>query len=384
MGRDLAGMDLKENTSEKKKARRDHTLVWEAAPGDPRNVGDVRYRMQVQLAGDQPAGLGAFWKVPEDYIRARDRQNFLSISTATLRIGLIAGFVVFGLWMLIRNIRNGLVPWPMTLKIAIAPALLTALGPLLAMGTLLANYPTAIPLETFRVMSYLVVLMSAIFAFVIYAGCAAIVTSFFPDSIAALRREGRSILRRDAVFALLAAIGLGLLLHQTNALLLARFHAQALHQIAPPDLIVSSVPALSALADLRVVPTYAAVVALAALAIAGLRRRWLLAPVFLLSAFLYLPLDIRTPGEFALQYGIGLIAVAAAAAFCFLFARSNSLAYALVFALMAARGPLVDLFGTPAPGLTVQGWVVCAVLGAAVLWAVLPRPVPRAQSAQPE
>jgi membrane protease YdiL (CAAX protease family) len=384
VGRKLAGMELKENTSEKKKSRRDHTLVWEAQAGDPRNVGDVRYRMQVQLAGDQPTSLGVFWKVPEDFVRARDRQNFLSISTATLRIGLIAGFVVFALWVLVHNVRNGLIPWPLTLKLAIAPALLTALGPLLAMRTLLQNYPTAIPLETFRAVSYLVVLMSAIFGFVIYTGCAAIVTSFFPESLTALRREGRAILRRDAVFALLAGLGLGLLLHQANSLLLARFHGQALYQIAPPDLIVSAVPALSALADLRSVPVYAAVIALAALVVARLRRPWLLVLLAPLAAFFYLPLDVRTPGEFALQYGIGLLAVAAAAIFCFLFARRNALAYALVFAVMAARGPLTELFGNSAPGLTVQGWIVCAALAAAVLWAVVPGAGSRAQSAHSE
>jgi membrane protease YdiL (CAAX protease family) len=384
MGRDLAALDLKENHSEKKKARRDHTLVWEARAGDPRNVGDVRYRMRVDLAGDRPTSLGVFWKVPEDYIRARERQNFLSISTATLRIGLIAGFIVLGLWMLVHNIRNGTVRWPVTLKLAIAPAVLTALGPLLSMRALLQNYPTAVPLETFRAMSYLIVLMSAVFGFVVYAGCAAIVSSFFPESLSALRREGRGTLRRDAVFAMLAALGFGLLLHQANSLLLARFHGQALYQVAPPDTIVSAVPALSALADLRSIPAYAAAVALAALVVVGIRRRWLLAPLFLLAATLYLPLDIRTPGEFFLQYSLGLLGVAAAAAFCFLFARRNYLAYALVFALMAERGPLVDLFGNPAPGLSVQGWIVCAVLGAAVLWAVLPGATLRAQSAQTE
>ena len=384
MGRSLAGMELKENTSEKKKSRRDHTLVWEALPGDPRNVGDVRYRMQIGLSGDQPTGLGVFWKVPEGFVRARDRQNFLSIFTATLRIGLMAGFIVFGIWVLIRNIRNGLVPWPLTLKLSIAPALLTALGPLLAMRSLLQNYPTAIPLDTFRAMSYLVVLMSVIFGFVVYAACAAIVTSFFPESLAAFRRDRRRILRTDAVFALLAAVGLGLLLHQVDTLLPARFHAQALYQIGPPELIVSAVPALSALADLRSVPTYAAILALAALIVAGLRRRWLLVPLFLLAAFFYVPLDVRTPGEFALQYGIGLLAVVAAAVFCWVFARGNFLAYALVFIVLAARGPLGALFGNPAPGLNVQGWIVCFVLGVLVLWAVLPAAASRVQSARTE
>ena len=37
LGWDTTAMDLKESNSEKKKARRDHTLVWEARPGDPRD-----------------------------------------------------------------------------------------------------------------------------------------------------------------------------------------------------------------------------------------------------------------------------------------------------------------------------------------------------------
>src|SRR5581483_4600407 len=121
--------------------------------------------------------LGVFWKVPEDYVRARDRQNFLSISTATLRFGLLAGVIVFGIWVLVHNIRHGLIRWRITLKLAIVPALLTAVGPLLAMRSMLQNYQTAIPLETFRAVTFLVVLMSVIFGFVIYTGAAALVTS---------------------------------------------------------------------------------------------------------------------------------------------------------------------------------------------------------------
>ena len=37
-GYDLAALELKETTSEMKKARRDHVLVWEARPGDARNL----------------------------------------------------------------------------------------------------------------------------------------------------------------------------------------------------------------------------------------------------------------------------------------------------------------------------------------------------------
>ena len=43
-------MDLKENQTEKKKARRDYSFVWEARPGDSRNVDEARYRVDIDLS----------------------------------------------------------------------------------------------------------------------------------------------------------------------------------------------------------------------------------------------------------------------------------------------------------------------------------------------
>ena len=381
LGFDTGAMDLKENASEKKKARRDHTLVWEARAGDPRNLGEVHYRVEAGVDGDQPTSLRAYWKVPEDFTRARERQSLISISVIALRFGLLGGLAVFGLWMLIRGLRNGLVRWRPAIRIAIPGALLTALGPLLAMRTLLANYPTAIPLETFRAVSYIVVLMAAVFGFVMFAACAGLVDSYFPDSLMALRSDGRRMLRGDAIAAAAGAIGLALLLHQAELLLAARFHAQALFAVGAPELIVSAAPALAALADLRSIVFYAAVLAAVALVVRRIPQRWMLAPLGLIAAFVVLPLDIRTPGEFALEYGIALMGVAAAAVFCFVFARENYLAYAIVFALTAERGPLAELFGNPAPGLAANGWAVAVVLGALLLWAVLPGSRPQAHGA---
>ena len=49
----VAAMDLKESQSEKRKARRDYSLVWEARPGDPRNVDEARYRVAIGVDGDR-------------------------------------------------------------------------------------------------------------------------------------------------------------------------------------------------------------------------------------------------------------------------------------------------------------------------------------------
>src|ERR1039458_2952800 len=101
-GWDLAAMDLKENSSEKKKARRDYTLEWEARPGDPRNLDEAHYRVHIEVAGDRVSSLRSYWKIPETYERSRERQNALSIAALALRIVAIAAAIVYALWLLIQ------------------------------------------------------------------------------------------------------------------------------------------------------------------------------------------------------------------------------------------------------------------------------------------
>jgi len=85
-GWDLGNTDLKETTSDKKKARRDYTLEWEARPGDIRNLDEARYRVRVQVAGDKVASVRNFWKLPEAYTRARTQENAVSISVFAAKI----------------------------------------------------------------------------------------------------------------------------------------------------------------------------------------------------------------------------------------------------------------------------------------------------------
>src|SRR5208282_2626585 len=52
----LEDFELQSSDVSKRKAREDYTLVWQAKPGDPRNVGDAHYRLEVDIAGDQVVG----------------------------------------------------------------------------------------------------------------------------------------------------------------------------------------------------------------------------------------------------------------------------------------------------------------------------------------
>ncbi len=380
-GQATGGMDLKESRSEKKPKRRDHTLVWEARAGDPRNLAEAHFRVEAEVAGDRPAALRAFWKLPEAYIRARDRQNFVSIAVIALRFGLLAALVVFGLWLLIQNIRQGLVRWKVTLGIAGVAALLTAVGTLLSLPLLLENYPTAVPLATFRAMSYVGILISVMFAFLLFGAAAGLLTSCYPDLLPALTRKGRRVLAVDALVALAAAVGLALLLRQLEMLLPARFHAQALFDVEREALPATALPALGALASLRNVLVDGAALGLAVVIFRRLPRRWMALAAGLGAAFVGLPLEMRTPGEFALQYGMALAGIAALAALCVFFGRNNYLAYALVLAAWAMRAPLAELFGNPMAGLAVQGWIATAGLAAILVWAVAPAMSGRARGA---
>src|SRR4030095_10697340 len=123
-----------------------------------------------------------------------------------------------------------------------------------------------------------------------------------------------------------AAIGLGIIVYKVAGLLEDRFHASAIPSIGTPDLIASALPSIAALGDvLRNALIFAAVFG-AIVALAARLRRAMLLPLGMVLACGLLPLEIRTPGEFALQFVIALVTVAAAAVVCLWLARDNYLA----------------------------------------------------------
>ena len=114
----------------------------------------------------------------------------------------------------------------------------------------------------------------------------------------------------------------------------------------------------------------AALLALIGLFVYQVKKPWMLWAAGAVALFANLPAEIRTPGEFLLQYGEALLPAVCALAFCLWFARRNYLAYALVLWIMALRGPLLLLLGSAIPALQIQGWILAAIVGATMLWAV--------------
>jgi membrane protease YdiL (CAAX protease family) len=371
-GQDVAAMDIKEQTTVKRKARSDHALAWEARAGDPRNLDQTHYRVEVTVCGGGIAAWRAFWKAPEWFERSRDAQTFWSIFITVAEIGASAGIAVFGLVLLIRNIRSGLVRWKAAIAIGGAAAALLTVNQLLQLDLTLKNYQTSMPFPTFQIGQYAAVGMAALFGFIFFAGAAALVISSFPGALAAWGGANRRLLGRDAAAALIASLGFGMIVHRLEAFLQDRFPALALYSVNSPDAIATNAPAVSAIAGALM---GCVLFAAAAVTIAFILRKWkphVTVPIALIAAVSLVPGDVRTAPEFALHYGFALLTVAFLALWCWRFARNNYLAYALAFWALGILDHASGLLGTSIPAVQVQGWAAIAIGAIGAIWVVAP------------
>jgi hypothetical protein len=328
--------------------------------------------VEIKVAGDRASSWRSFWKLPETYTRSRAQRNFISITVTALQIAVILVGLGWGVWQLVHNIRQGLVRWSVAMPLAAVATLLMAAATL-RLPLAYQNYPTAIPLATFAATLYIGVGITVVGGFLMMGAIAGLLTSSFPDSIDAFRAASRRWTGVDAVCALLAAVGLVLCINRLNALLNARFHAQALLSIDPPTLIATAAPAVAALAGaVSTSAILAAFLAVIVLIARRLSRRWILVPLALVALLGAVPQQVRTPDELVLQYGMVVLTGAGAFAFCLWFGRRNYLAYALVFWALSLRTGLAELFGNDLAGAHAQGWVVAAVLAFAAIWVLLP------------
>src|SRR5260370_1091562 len=125
---------------------------------------------------------------------------------------------------------------------------------------------------------------------------------------------------------------------------------------ASPHGALAAAPALAAVSSaVRALLTNGALLALIVLLAGQITKRWMRYTALLLALCATLPSEVRTPGEFLVQYTISLAMAAAAIAFFRFFGRRNYLAYVLLLWLMALRVPMTQLFGTGTRALAMPG-----------------------------
>ena len=370
----LEGFDLKESSSEKKKARRDHTLVWEARPGDPRNLDETHFRERVTVAGDRIASFSSFWKVPEAFARARSQRNALSYVLLVLRILVSAAILVTGLWLLIDRTRRRALRWGQALWIALPLGLITVAGMAMTFPLVFSQYPTAFPLESFEATMGVGLFIGALAMFIALACCVALILALHPDAPAVFLVANRRLAGLDAMYAAGLAAVLVAALDRLRWVLIDRFHAQALLTADTQPMFAMLSPAASAFASACHGALFWLALLVVVVYLVERLNHWPGAAILagLVASAGLVPGTIHTPGEFLLYFVVRLIYLAAAVVFVKYLVRQNYLAYLLVAWTLALLDKGADLLAQPASPLRFQGAILISLLLLTLAWVIAP------------
>jgi hypothetical protein len=371
-GYGLENFDLQSSDATKRKAREDYTLVWEAKPGDPRNVGDARYRLEAQIAGDQVITFARFFKLPEAWEREEEANHLSNFALIGVFILLVMTIVAVGVLLFAQQVRSGRMPWKRSAKYGMWVGILMFVATANQWPTFEQSYNTSISLASYRLQHgvglIVVPIVFGLLAWVVL-GLAA---SFYPDAWKLFRRSARRVWRRDALVATGVSVAAAVALARMDAHLANLFHAYAAIDIG---IFPATFNTLSPVAGvlLPVIIRSLLYMALAGLAIlvvrVGWQHRawWLWAGVALLLVSLG-PAHAHSLAAFAVGWVSGFLPAVVAVGLAALFLRDNILAYLMVFLCGQLIEPLVDLISQPDAYFRKNGIVLACLAAALLLW----------------
>ncbi len=366
----LEGFELQSSDATKRKAREDYTLVWQAKSGDPRNVGDEHYRLEVDIAGDQVVGFSRSFKLPEEWERAEESNTIVNNILIGVSVLTILMWVAGGLILFVNLVRSGQMQWKRSAKFGVLLAILGFLGALNGLNLAARGYDTSMPLAVWKlviaVQLIVAPLVEGLLAWLLIGSAA----SYYPDAWKILSGAARRVWRRDALVALVLSLAAGAGLARVEALLTSVFHAYApiKDELFPAAFSTQWPAAGFFLSSLTRSLMYAALLGLAIILIrAGWRRRawWLWLGLALLLVSLG-PTHVHSFAAFGVGWVMSLLPLLVAALVVGFFLRDNLLAYLMVLFCTQVAEPLIDLFSQASP-FYLQNGAALALLTAAVL-----------------
>jgi membrane protease YdiL (CAAX protease family) len=374
-GYHLSDFDLQSSEAEKRKAREDYTLVWQAKAGDPRNVADAHYRLEVDVAGDQVVSFARSFKLPEAWERARGSSSLVNsvLSFAGVLVGLaLAGAAVF---LLVKQIRSGQMPWRPAAKLGAVIGALMILAELNQWPTLDSQYVTSIPLSTWRLYNAVGLVVVPLLAGLLCWLLVGLAASLYPEAWQLMRGCTRRMWRRDAVVCIVLALAAGAGLNKLAALFASRFHAFAPVDIGVfPALFNAALPGagvfLQALEG-SVVFICGLGLAIYIIRFGWTNRAWWLWAGILLALVGLGPASAHSVREFFSGWVMNFVPLAVAAAIVFGFFRNNLLAYlGAAFCLEVAQ-PLVSLLSQQAAFYRSNGLLLAVLAFLFLVWLLL-------------
>ncbi len=368
----IEGLERKEASEEVRPKRTDHTLAWEAPPGDPRSVGEARYRVEATVTGDRPGSGIARIRLPEAYERQRERRTFATGVVLALMILGMVGSVGIVLHDAARAHMRGTIPWRRLLPVGAIAAAISLIATANSWNRFNYAYVTTVPWSNYMIL-FVVGLLTAlvIYFFLGWAGTA--VAHGLQPSIGWIAdARARRRLWPGALTALVFVVAWGEILSRLDRLLAGMFPGSA----DPPlpgagGVLDMSSPALAAVLSSWVWTFVGGIVAAAALRSLpsrdwpGRGARFGFAAATLIGISLS---PARETGEALLNLLQVGVAVAVAWGLVRWVLRSNPLAYLLsIYALFAIR-QAAELISQPSGWVSGQGLVALAALLLPWVW----------------
>ena len=368
-GVDAGEFELVESSSEKMKARRDHNFVWEALDGDPRNLDESFYRIEVDVIGDEASGFRRFVKLPEEWLREREESTTLKAAMSGLQIVVIVAVVLHLIWLLIRQMRSQALGWRQPVTLGLIAGALFLIGYLNSLPAFYAAYSTAMATSIFTIMQVVGTVLGLIavgLGVVCYLGLA---DSLYPGCLERLRGPGRAGFFRDAALIALLAWVAGKVGDRLAVLVARQFPG-----FADPGFGLLSLTGMNdaapAVSGLIATLTTGAVMPIAYGIVLFYALKVLKKPAYVIGAVLAWLLISEggafNAGEFLLGAGTSAIEIATVAAVIAFLLRGNIVAYILLGVLTATLDPGLDLVRQPASWFQVHGWIWIGIVAAAI------------------
>lgn len=359
-GLDPDTFELKESSSEKLRERRDHIFVWEAREGDPRNLDESYFRCEVKIAGDEPAYVRRYVKLPESWTREREERTTLRTSLQGVSIVVAIAIFFHMVWLLICRIRSGTIHWRTPVRIGAVTAVVTLLGLFNSLPTYYELYSTETTVGVYAVVQAVQwVLVPCLLALMITVALA-LMSALYPNCLDSLFSSRSSAEFRDAlVIAALVYVGGKSFGHLATLIghHFARFGSAPGVQSMPG--MGSALPfwsgLVSGLQASMAVPIVAGVLLYYALRV--LRRpHFIILVLVLLSAALAGGSAINA-GEFCLSLAQMALRVGYGVLIVYFLLRDNVLAYALFGFLSTAVDGSYHMASQSAPYYQIHGWI---------------------------
>jgi hypothetical protein len=373
-GEDPARWDVVSASGENRKARRDTLVVFESKA---ERAGEAARRLVVSLAGDVPALYATALKLPEEWVRQREKSTppkYAALAWKILGFGTLFGLLVVEV---VKIARAGTVPWRRALGLAALLTLPALLARLASLPVVLSRYDSQFPLAGFYVIAGVSLVVGVLVSYVLALLAAALVLAVKPDATAAFRRNAT-----DGPRALLAAAAAVILIVGARAL------SRSLGAAFPLEAGVAGFPfapgvqgLLPAAAVLDAVTSrfvfLAGGAAFGALLLGDVLKKPAVRALFaVFAAGAFAPFGARAWGELFVPVLAGSLVGAAFLAALAVLLRDDPRAYLFAAAGLGLAGGAADLLKSGVPWWTLNGALAAAALLAVLAWRGLDRPVP--------